>query len=68
MKVPKARKLPSGMWFIQLRLGGVSIPVTEKTEKKCRDAAALIKAEYAAGKRSIKNKSAEPTLRQLRDT
>ena len=57
MKVPKARKLPSGMWFIQLRLGGVSIPVTEKTEKKCRDAAALIKAEYAAGKKTTSRSS-----------
>ena len=28
MKVPAPRKLPSGSWFIQLRLGGESIPVT----------------------------------------
>lgn len=51
MKVPKARKLPSGMWFIQLRLGGESIPVTEETEKKCTAEARRIKAEYLAGKR-----------------
>ena len=33
MKVPAPRKLPSGSWFIQLRLGGESIPVTAATAK-----------------------------------
>ena len=32
MNVPKARKLPSGNWFIQLRLGGESISITAATE------------------------------------
>ena len=41
MKVQKARKLPSGSWFIQLRLDGKSIPVTERTEKECIRAAQL---------------------------
>ena len=31
--IPKARQLSSGNWFIQLRLGGKSIPITEPTEK-----------------------------------
>ena len=35
MKVPAPRKLPSGSWFIQLRLGGESIPVTAATAKDC---------------------------------
>ncbi len=51
MKVPAARKLASGNWFIQLRLGGESIPVTERTEKECKRKAQMIKAEYLAGKR-----------------
>jgi len=51
MKVPKPRKLPSGNWFIQLRLGGESVPITESTEKKCIHTAEVIKAEYRAGKR-----------------
>lgn len=51
MVVPKARKLPSGTWFIQLRLGGESIPVTARNEKKCILEAQSIKAEYLAGKR-----------------
>lgn len=54
MKVPKPRKLPSGSWFIQLRLGGESIPVTADTEKECIKQAEFIKAEYRAGKRTEK--------------
>lgn len=53
MKVPEPRKLPSGSWFIQLRLNGVSVPVTASTAKECRRQATLIKAEYAAGKRAV---------------
>lgn len=50
MKVPKARKLQSGTWFIQLRLGGKSVPITAQTEKECKRQAELIKAEYRMGK------------------
>lgn len=57
MKIPKARKLKSGTWFIQLRLNGGSIPVTGRTERECRDRAALIKAEHLAGTREQRNKS-----------
>lgn len=31
--IPKARQLPSGKWYIQLRLGGKSISITEPTER-----------------------------------
>lgn len=48
MKIPKARKLPSGSWFIQLRLGGASYSITEPTEKKCIKKAQLLKASYMA--------------------
>lgn len=66
MKVPKARKLKSGSWFIQLRLDGESIPVTANTEQECIRRAELIKAEYRNGKRIERNKAAsEKTLRQL---
>ena len=47
MRVPKPRKLR----FIQLRLGGESVSVTELTEKQCIKTAQLVKAEYLAGKR-----------------
>ena len=51
MKVPKAKKKPSGKWYIQLRLGGESIYVDDYSEKGCTQKAQLIKAEYLAGKR-----------------
>lgn len=46
MKVPEPRKLPSGTWFIQLRLGGESIPVSALTRKDCIRQAQAIKAEH----------------------
>lgn len=60
MKVPKARKLPSGNWFINLRLGGQNIPVTRRTEKECIRAAQMIKAEHIAGKKIVCPEEAMP--------
>lgn len=54
MKIPDPKKLPSGSWFIRLRLNGVSVPVTRSTRKECIQAAQLIKAEHRAGKREIR--------------
>lgn len=58
IKIPKARQLPSGTWFIQLRLqdeNGVrrSIPVKADTEAKCQAEAMAIKSglKDAPGKR-----------------
>lgn len=62
MKVPTPRKLKSGTWFCQLRLGGESVPVTAATEKDCRRQASLLKAEYLNGKR-IANTSGVKTFR-----
>lgn len=63
MNVPKARKLASGTWFIQLRLGGESIPVSGATEKAVTREALRIKAEYKAGARASKGtKDALPTI------
>ena len=62
MKIPTPRKLPSGSWFIQLRLGGESIPITAATEKECRRQATLIKAEHVAGRR--RRSRSELTLRE----
>lgn len=44
MKTPKARKLPSGSWFVQLRLDGKSISITKPTEKEAVAEAMAIKA------------------------
>ena len=65
MKVPKARRLKSGTWFIQLRLDGQSYYVTATTERDCRRRAELIKAEHRSGKRMERNE--EMTLRKACD-
>ena len=63
MKVPDPRRLPSGNYFIRLRLGGEDIGVTAPTAKEATRKATLIKAEHLAGKR--KAPPAQPrTLRQ----
>lgn len=49
MKVPEPRKLKSGSWFIQLRLGGESIPITALSKMDCKHQAEKIKAAYRAG-------------------
>lgn len=63
MKIPTPRRLPSGNWFIQMRLGGESVSITERTEKQCVKSAQLIKAEYLAGKRLLNRKD----TKSLRD-
>ncbi len=35
MKIPEPRKLPSGNWFIQLRIDGQSISITEADKDTC---------------------------------
>lgn len=54
MKVPKAKKLSSGTWFIYMRLDGEGVSVTGATEKECTRKAEMIKAEYRNGKRQEK--------------
>lgn len=53
MKVPEPKKLPSGNYFIRLRLNGVSVPITKPTYKECKREAELIKAEHRAEKRVV---------------
>lgn len=67
MKVPEPRKLSSGKWFIQLRLGGESIPVTAETKTECIQIAELIKAEHRAGKIAIKKLPKNTTLQEAMD-
>ncbi|WP_308856132.1 hypothetical protein [uncultured Oscillibacter sp.] len=67
MKLPEPRKLPSGNYFIQLRLGGESISVTEANRAACIREARAIKAEYLAGKRA-KAAPEAPTLTEAIDT
>lgn len=67
MKVPEPRKLKSGTWFIQMRLNGVSVPVSAPTKAECKRMAALIKAEHRAGKRQISESQDDVTLSQAID-
>lgn len=67
MKVPEPRKLPSGAWFIQLRLNGVSVPVTAPSAKECKRSAELIKAEHRAGKRVFSVAPSDLTMRKAID-
>lgn len=58
MKVPKARKLPSGAWTVQLRLGGESISITRDTEKAAVAEAmavknGLLKAKSVKAKKTV---------------
>lgn len=64
MKVPEPRKLKSGTWFIQLRLNGVSVPVSAATKKECIRQAELIKAEHRSQKRTIAPKT-QRTIKQI---
>ena len=69
MKLPEPRKLSSGKWFIQLRLGGESISVSDWEKAACVREARAIKAEYLAGKRAapVPPKPAAPTLSKAMD-
>lgn len=53
MHVPKPRKLPSGRWFIQLRLGGKSICITDPDRRSCVNRATVVKAAYKLEKGSL---------------
>ena len=66
MKLPEPRRLSSGNYFIQLRLGGESISITESSRAACIREAQSIKAEYLAGKRS-KAAPKAPTLKEAID-
>jgi len=49
MNVPKPKKTASGLYRIQLRLGGVSYPVTGVTSLDCKKAAEKLKADWRSG-------------------
>lgn len=43
IRIPTARQLPSGNWFVQLRIDGQSISITEPTEREAISRAMAIK-------------------------
>lgn len=67
MKIPEPRKLPPGNYFIQLRLGGESISVTDSSRTACIREVRAMNAEYLAGKRA-KAAPEDPTLTEAIDS
>lgn len=70
MKVPKAKKLSSGKWYIYLRLGGQGISVTGPDEKTCIRNAQQVKADWLAQKRlpeELRPRDPGPTLTEAID-
>ena len=63
MKIPEPKKLPSGTWYIRMRLNGENVNVSASTRRECVTQAQLIKSEYRAGKRT----TAHGTLRSATD-
>ena len=68
MKVPTPRRLKSGLWFIQLRLNGQSIPVTAETKTDCIRIAEKIKADHRTDINPIKKLPKSLTLRECVST
>ena len=57
MKVPKPKKMKSGVWRIQLRLNGVSVPVSAYSKTECIHRAEVIKSQHRATQRETRNKN-----------
>ena len=64
MKVPKATQLPSGSWFVRVRVDGKDISITRQTEKEAIAEAMAIKAGI---KEEAKRAPASLTLREAID-
>lgn len=65
MNIPKAKQLPSGRWFIRLRLNKQAYSKTFATEKEAIAWATMIKAEHKAGVLKGPVPAEQMTLRQL---
>lgn len=53
MRTPKAKKLPSGNWRIQLQINKQRISITKPTKKECEEEAKKIFAGKIAEKKSV---------------
>lgn len=55
MKLPTARKLPSGSWFVRVMIDGKQVNITKPTKKEAEQAAAALKsgAKKAASTNTI---------------
>ena len=65
MKIPKPTILPSGKYFVRLRLNGQSYSHTFDTEKEAEAWALSIKAQYKANQLKQRLPDEQKTIRQL---
>lgn len=65
MKIPEPKKQKDGLWYIQLRLNGVSTYVHGRTRKECISNASVVKSEHRAGIKELRRAELEPTLGEL---
>ena len=64
MKIPKARQLPSGSWYVRIRVDGKDVSITRQTEKEAIAEAMALKAGL---KENAKRAPADLTLREAID-
>lgn len=57
MKTPKARQLPSGSWFVRVRMDGRDIGITKPTEKEAVAAAMAVKACIVQAARETRSRT-----------
>lgn len=68
MKTPKAKKLPSGSWFVRVRVNGQDICVTRDTEKAAVAEAMAIKAGIMEAKKRPDRKTLKEAYHQYIDS
>lgn len=57
MKIPKAKQLPSGMWFCRVRVGGKDVGITRPTKKEAIAEAMAIKSGIKEAEKKPKSKT-----------
>ncbi len=62
MKTPKAKKLPSGSWFVRIRIDGKDIGITRPTEKEAVAEAMAVKAGIIKARREEKTKTVSAAI------
>lgn len=62
MKAPKAKKLPSGSWFVRIRIDGKDIGITRQTEKEAVAEAMAVKAGIIKARREEKAKTVSAAI------
>ena len=63
MKLPKPRKLPSGSWYVRVKVDGKTINITKATKKECEQEAMALKS----GCKAVQLDNSKKTLRSAID-